>query len=142
MNATGSAVQAKDGLKGVGVLADMVHEEYVHRMSSETYRVRVYRTEKGDTAAGSIVLLSEQSFTVYTYSAQQAETVICNDVLAGKLASDKVYQICPALTSPELIRSIIVSSDGSFERVFLDPAFGLYGESRRIRIATPAHVQA
>jgi hypothetical protein len=111
-------------------------------MSSETYRVRVYASEAGDIGAGSIVLLTSHTFTLYTSSAQAAEAAICKDVLAGKLASGKVYQICPSVGNPELIRSIIVWSDGSFERVFLDPASGPYGEARRIRIPTPAHVQS
>ena len=106
---------------------------------SERYRIRVYESADGDHAvsAGTVVAPIERSFTVYAYSAEEAEASVRADVGRGKLASGKVYQVCPWLGNPELIRSIAASQEGSFERVFLDPAFGLYGGFRRIRLAKP-----
>ncbi|MBV9156612.1 MAG: hypothetical protein JO097_10145 [Acidobacteriaceae bacterium] len=107
---------------------------------SQRYRIRVYESADEDCAVtnGAVVAPIERSFTIYAYSAEEAQTAVQNDVSKGKLPSGRVYQICPWLGNPELIRSIAASQDGSFQRVFLDPAFGLYGEFRRIRFAKPS----
>jgi hypothetical protein len=56
------------------------------------------------------------------------------DVAAGKLPAGRVYQVCPWVGNPELIRSVSISLDGISSRVFLDPASGPYGYLRRIRL--------
>src|SRR3569623_1402577 len=102
-----------------------------------TYSVRVYESTEGknSTSAGTIVALRAHIFTLYAYTAGEVETSIRRRVLKGTLAPGKVYQICPCFGNSELVRSIAVLSDGSFERVFLDPAQARYGEIRRIRLA-------
>ncbi len=107
---------------------------------SERYRIRVYESADEDfaVAPGTVVAPIERSFTIYACSAEEAQAAVQNDVSNGKLASGKVYQICPWLGNPELIRSIAASQDGSFQTVFLDPAFGLYGEFRRVRAVGPS----
>ena len=88
----------------------------------------------GQTCAGTVVESVNRHLAIYGYSADDAEASLRRDVAKGKLPSGKVYQICPSLGNIELIRSVAASIDGKFERVFLDPASGLYGELRRIRL--------
>ena len=104
---------------------------------SNMYSVRIFETSdgKGSTSAGTIVALSVRTFKIYAESAGEVETTIRRRVVAGVLPFEKVYQICPAFGNPEFIRSIAVLSDGSFERVFLDPAPESHGEFRCIRLA-------
>src|SRR4051812_24012993 len=99
---------------------------------SNTYSVRIYESADGrnSTSAETIVALSAHILTFYAYTAGEVETSICNGVLNGTLAFGKVYQICPCFGNSELVRSIAVLSDGSFARVFLDPAQESYGEFR------------
>lgn len=107
---------------------------------SQRYRIRIYESADGDylIGPGTVVAPIERSFTVYAYSAEEAEASVRNDVSKGKLSPGKVYQVCPWLGNPELTRSIAASHDGSFQHVFLDPAFGMYGEFRRVRLPTPS----
>lgn len=104
---------------------------------SQRYRIRVYESgdRDGATGEGTIVIPLERSFTINAYSGEEAEGLVRRDVLQGKLARGKVYQLCPWLGNPEFIRSLAAALDGSFERVFLDPASGIYAELRRIRYA-------
>ena len=106
---------------------------------SSRYRIRVYESgdRDGATGAGTIVIPLERNFTIYAYSAEEAAASIRRDVLNGKLPAGKVYQICPWLGNAEFTRSIAASLDGGFDRVFLDPASGLYSELRCIRLAVP-----
>ena len=104
------------------------------------YQIRVFEsTEKdGATAAGTIVVPVSLTFSVYAYSGEEAERSIRKDIAKGKLAGGKVYQICPLLGNAELTRSVAVTLDGSFDRVFLDPATGPYSAYRRIRLPNPS----
>jgi hypothetical protein len=104
---------------------------------SNTYSVRIYESTDGKnlTSAGTIVALNGRTVNLYAYTAGEVESSIRERVRKGTLPSGKVYQICPGVGNSELIRSIAVLSDGSFERVFLDPAQGSFGEFRRIRFA-------
>ena len=104
------------------------------------YQIRVFEsTEKdGVTSAGTLVAPLAFTFSVYTYSAEQAEKQIRKDVAKGKLSRGKVYQILPAIGGGEFTRSLAVAEDGSFAHVFLDPAAGPYSEFRRLRLPTPA----
>ena len=100
------------------------------------YKIRTYQSgdQDGATVAGTIVLPIDRSFTIYAGTAQEAEQKLQKDVKHGKLSNGLVYQICPTFGNPELIRSVAAAIDGSFSRVFLDPAAGMYGEFRRIRL--------
>jgi hypothetical protein len=104
---------------------------------SNSYNVRIYESSdgKGSTSAGTTVALSVRTFNIYAETAGEVESTIRRRVLAGVLSFGKVYQICPGFGNPEFIRSIAVLSDGSFERVFLDPAPESHGEFRCIRLA-------
>lgn|SRR5581483_2441890 len=102
---------------------------------SHRYMIRTYEDaeQKGATAAGTLVAPVNRDLSVYAYTADEAEKKLRSDIASGKLPAGKVYQICPWLANPELIRSVAASLDGTFYRVFLDPA-GLYSELRRIRL--------
>ncbi len=103
---------------------------------SKRYSIRVYESRKRDgmTCAGTIVEPLDLSVSIYADSGDGAELQLRKDVEGGQLSCGRVYQICPSLAVPELIRSVAASLDGSFERVFLDPAAGLYSEARRVRL--------
>jgi hypothetical protein len=102
-----------------------------------TYSVRVYESTDGknSTSAGTIVALTGHIFTFYAYTAREVEILIRKRILERALPFGKVYQICPCFGNSEFVGSIAVLSDGSFARVFLDPAQESYGEFRRIRLA-------
>ena len=104
---------------------------------SNNYRVRIYASADQDNlvSPGTIMAMIERSFTLYGYSAEEAEQALRKNVLAKKLERGRVYQICPAVGNPEVTRTVAVDIDGSFQRVFLDPARGLYSEFRRVRLA-------
>jgi hypothetical protein len=118
-------------------------EQEALRTMSNTYSVRMYESTDGrnSTSAGTIVALSAHILTFYAYTAGEVETSIRRRVLKRTLPFGKVYQICPCFGNSELVRSIAVLSDGSFERVFLDPAQESYGEFRRIRLANTARTR-
>jgi hypothetical protein len=101
--------------------------------------IRIYedRDQKGETSPGTIVQPVIRDLSIYANSAEEAEAKLRKDVTSGKLTAGRVYQICPWTANPELIRSVAASLDGSFQRVFLDPASGLYSELRRIRLPRP-----
>ena len=94
-----------------------------------------------ETEPGTLVEIVERHLSTYASSADEAESALKRDVQSGKLPKGKVYQICPSLANTELIRSISAGKDGTFARVFLDPASGLYGTQRRIRLPRPAVLQ-
>lgn len=107
---------------------------------SQRYLIRVYEDvkNKGETAPGTIVQpVDSRNFGLYAYSAEEVEVKIRENIAKKKLSCGAVYQICPWVGNAELIRSTAVSLDGSFVRVFLDPASGVYGELRRIRLPRP-----
>jgi hypothetical protein len=95
----------------------------------------MYESCNGDGSihAGTMMRPIERSFSLYADSGDEVESKIRKDVLAQELAGGRVYQICPQFGSAELIRSVSVSPDATLQRVFLDPASGLYSEFRRIR---------
>ena len=107
---------------------------------SHRYIIRTYEDcdKKGATSPGTVLEPLNRELSFYAYSADEIEERIRREVAAGLLAPGRVYQICPWMSNPELIRSVAVSLDGSFQRVFLDPAAGLYGEFRRIRLPRPS----
>lgn len=98
--------------------------------------VRMYEAQdqSGDTRAGTIVKPIDRHLSIYANSSEEAEAALHRDVANKKLPAGAVYQLCPWIGNPELIRSIAFSSEGVSERVFLDPASGPYGELRRIRL--------
>ena len=100
------------------------------------YFIRVYesREKNGMTSAGTVVVPIDIPVSIYADSGELAEIKLRQEVESGKLPSGRIYQVCPSLAIPELIRSVAASLDGSFERVFLDPAAGLYSEARRVRL--------
>jgi hypothetical protein len=110
---------------------------------SSAYSVRMYESTDGknSTSAGTIVALTGHIFAFYAYTAGEVEMLIRKRILKGALPFGKVYQICPFFGNSEFVRSIAVLSDGSFERVFLDPAQESYGEFRRIRLANTARTE-
>jgi len=101
----------------------------------EKYMVRMFQEMNGGSAthSGTIVGLVPRELSIYAESAQQAERLLQDDVARGVLPAGRVYQICPWLGNPEIIRSVAASVEGSFERVYLDPAAGLYSDLRRVR---------
>ncbi len=101
------------------------------------YRVRIYASADQDdlVSPGTIMAMIDRSFTLYGYSAEEAEHALRKNVLAKKLERGRVYQICPAVGNPEVTRTVAVDTQGTFQRVFLDPACGLYSEFRRVRLA-------
>ncbi|SRR5579875_1071402 len=103
------------------------------------YIVRVFadQEDNGATAPGTVVRPLSMPLSFYEDSADAAEKKLYREVLSGKLPKGRVYQICPSLGSLEPIRTCAVANDGSAQRVFLDPANGLYGELRRIRLPRP-----
>jgi hypothetical protein len=106
---------------------------------SKRYCVRVYesREKDGQTCVGTIVVPIDSFVSIYADSAELAERELRKEVESGRLPSGRIYQICPNLAVPELIRSVAASREGIFERVFLDPASGLYSEARRVRLPDP-----
>jgi hypothetical protein len=72
--------------------------------------------------------------SIYCETAEEAEAKIRLKVSKGELKRNRAYQICPSVGNEELTRSIAAFPDGSFARVFLDPASGLYAANRRLRI--------
>ena len=109
---------------------------------SQRYMIRMYEAQdqSGDTRVGTLVKPVDRHLSIYANSSEEAEAALHRDVWNKKLPGGTVYQLCPWVGNPELIRSISFSLDGNSERVFLDPASGPYGELRRIRLprgATP-----
>ncbi len=98
--------------------------------------IRMYEAQDqtGETSVGTIVKPIDRHISIYATSSEEAEAALHRDVWNKKLPSGKVYQLCPWVGNPELIRSIAFAADGSSQRVFLDPASGPYGELRRIRL--------
>jgi hypothetical protein len=101
------------------------------------YKIRMFESGDADSSveAGTIVLPIDRGFSVFAASGEEAERRVSKDVTEGKLAKGRIYQICPEVGNPELIRSIAVGTDCVAMRVFLDPAKGLYSEFRRLRYA-------
>ncbi|HEY3940136.1 MAG TPA: hypothetical protein VGL97_22100 [Bryobacteraceae bacterium] len=102
---------------------------------STRYKVRMYEScnADGGIEPDTIMRPVDRSFSLYAESAEEVESKLKRDVQEKKLEGSRVYQICPQFGSAELIRSVSVSSDATLQRVFLDPAAGLYSEFRRIR---------
>jgi hypothetical protein len=100
------------------------------------YMIRMFEDidKTGNTAPGTLVQPVELPLSAYAESADDAESKVRVDVAAGKLPAGRVYQVCPWVGNPELIRSISISLEGACSRVFLDPASGPYGYLRRIRL--------
>jgi len=103
------------------------------------FTIRIWEdfNNRGATSPGTIVLPVRRELSFYAESGDEAEQRVRNDIAAGNIPAGRVYQICPCMSEAGLIRTIAVSLDGSCQRVFLDPAEGLYGESRRIRLPRP-----
>ena len=106
---------------------------------SHKYTIRIWEdfNKTGATSPGTIVEPVKRELSFYADSAEEIEQRVRKDVLAGNIPRGRVYQICGSSSDAGLIRSFAASLDGSFQRVFLDPAEGLYGESRRIRLPRP-----
>lgn len=104
------------------------------------YQVRIFETVEpnGPVGVGTTVRPAVQTFSVYAYSADEAEKTIRNGVASGKFARGRVYQLWPFLGNGEFARSLAIGLDGSAQRVFLDPVDGPYSEFRRIRLPRPA----
>jgi len=103
---------------------------------SHKYTIRIWEdfNKTGATSPGTIVEPVKRELSFYADSAEEVEQRVRNDVLAGNIPKGRVYQICGWSPEAGLILSFAASLDSSFQRVFLDPAEGLYGGSRRIRL--------
>jgi hypothetical protein len=114
-------------------------EESQNPAMSNRYKIRMYESGDGDgcVVAGTIVVPIDRSFSVFAETADEAERKIQKDVVGKKLAGGRVYQICPQVGNAELIRSVAISESCEVQRIFLDPAKGLYSEFRRIRHPQP-----
>jgi hypothetical protein len=122
-------------VRKTGQTVDKVFDLRLIQMNKR-YCVRVYesREKDGKTCAGTVVVPVDSFISIYADSGELAEMKLRKEVESGKLSCGRIYQICPNLAVPELIRSVAASLEGSFERVFLDPAAGLYSEARRVRL--------
>jgi len=101
------------------------------------YKIRMYESadSDGNLAAGTIVMPIDRRFSMDAASADEAERKIRKDVIDGTMPGGRVYQICPAIGNPELIRAIALCGEGNAKRVILDGATSLYSEFRRLRYA-------
>ncbi|MDQ2841411.1 MAG: hypothetical protein M3Y72_10315 [Acidobacteriota bacterium] len=104
------------------------------------YKLRVHESGERDgaTQAGTIVFHLGGSTAVEAKSIDEVEASLRKQIAAQDLSRGRVYQICPPADSPECLRSLAVSLDGSFQDCILDPAPGFYSEFRRIRFPEPA----
>jgi hypothetical protein len=104
---------------------------------SQRYKVRAFESgdQDGIVDAGTIVMPVERSFSVYSRNVADAEQKIQAEVTEGKLATGRIYEICPPFGNPESIRAFSVCHQRIFRRAYLDPASGIYSEFRRIRYA-------
>ena len=100
------------------------------------YQVRIFESieKNAATADGTFLKQVSLSFMLYADSVEQAEILLHKDIGKGKRARGKVYQITP-VQGQGFTRSIAAGLDGSFQHVFLDPAYGPYSEMRRLRLA-------
>jgi hypothetical protein len=99
------------------------------------YKIRMYESgdSDGSLAAGTIVLPIDRAFSLQGVSADAVERNLRLEVLAGKMAGGRIYQICPEIGNPEALRSVAISENANAQRVILEVAKGLYSEFRRIR---------
>jgi len=102
---------------------------------SHRYKIRAFASgeEDGAVEAGTIVMPLDKSFSLFARTVDEAERLLKQDLAEEKLEHGRVYQVCPPFGNPESIRSFSVSLAGEYQRVFLDPASGVYSEFRRIR---------
>ena len=107
---------------------------------SKQYKVRMFESGDGDGSTNhrTVVLPIGRCFSVDAFSIEEAEIALRKDIQRGKQSQGRVYQICPSLGNPEPIRCVAAALDGSFGRVFLEAASGLYAEFRRIRVPQPS----
>ncbi len=101
------------------------------------YRYKIRTFESGDgkasLASGAIVLPLERSFSLEATCLDEVERRLCEYVRHRKLAAGRVYQICPLIGNPEVIRSVAICEKATARRVFLDVARSLSSEFRRLR---------
>jgi hypothetical protein len=99
------------------------------------YKIRMYESgdSDGDLAAGTIVLPIDRAFSLQAISADEIEGTLRKEVLDGKLAGGRIYQICPEIGNLEVIRAVAISENANAQRVILEAAKGMYSEFRRIR---------
>jgi hypothetical protein len=102
---------------------------------SHRYKIRAFASgeEDGAVEAGTIVMPLEKSFSLFARTVEEAERLLKKELAEEKLDRGRVYQVCPPFGNPESIRAFSISLAGEYQRVFLDPASGVYSESRRIR---------
>ena len=104
-------------------------------MPSTAYKIRIYESGDGSggIGEGEIVHTVDRGFSVYAYTANDVEAKLCKDVVDKKLEGNKIFQVCPPVGCNELTRTLAVNELGAAQRVFLDPASGLYSAFRRVR---------
>jgi hypothetical protein len=102
---------------------------------SHRYKIRAFESgdQDGKVDAGTIVLPIERSFSLFARTVDEAERKVQEELASDKLPKGRVYQVCPPFGNPESIRAFAVNGNGECQRVFLDPASGVYSEFRRIR---------
>jgi hypothetical protein len=101
---------------------------------SHRYKIRTFESEQdGALEAGTIVMPLEKSFSIFARTVDEAERQLKQELAEEKLVRERVYQVCPPFGNPESIRAFAVTAAGECQRVFLDPATGVYSEFRRIR---------
>jgi hypothetical protein len=102
---------------------------------SHRYKIRAFESgdQQGIVDPGTIVLPIDRSYSLFARTADEAEIQVQADIASEKLPKGRVYQICPPFGNPESIRAFAVTLAGESERVYLDPASGVYSEYRRIR---------
>ena len=99
------------------------------------YKIRTFESGDGKSSLGSgaVVLPLERSFSLEASCLAEVERRLCEYVRHRKLAAGRVYQICPLIGNPEVIRSVAICEQGIAHRVFLDVARSLSSEFRRLR---------
>jgi hypothetical protein len=102
---------------------------------SHRYKIRSFESgdHNGKVDAGTVVLPLEKTFSIFARTVDEAERQLRDNLAEEKLERGCVYQVCPPFGNPESIRAFAVSLAGECQRVYLDPASGIYSESRRIR---------
>ncbi len=129
----------------------MVRRRYVRKAKgtgnkntvNHRYKIRTFEggDGKASLAPGAVVLPLERSFSLEAACLDEVERRLCEYVRHRKLAAGRVYQICPLIGNPEVIRSVAICEKLIARRVFLDVARGLSSEFRRLRYPEEAKTE-
>jgi hypothetical protein len=77
----------------------------------------------------------DTSFSLNAPSIEDAQQSLCESVRDGKLASERVYQICPSIDNPEPVRAVAICHEAIGRPVTLSATLGMYSVFRCISFA-------